>query len=92
MSSVPDDGRGALAHWIDYVFGTHWHQRVQSVCGYLQAIIGAIAGGSILSSQIAALGLPWLDHNWPKITGWALILSGLLSAIAKRMSRPVETQ
>jgi drug/metabolite transporter (DMT)-like permease len=84
----PDDGRGAIAHWIDYLFGNHWRQRLRSAFGYGQAACGLLSGSSILSSQIHALGIPWLDHNWPKITGISLVLTGLMSGVYMRMSLP----
>ena len=64
---------------------------MQSMCGYAQTLIGTVAGGSILTTQIQALNWPLLSNNWPKITAVCLVLNGILSGVSKRFSKTATT-
>jgi hypothetical protein len=81
--------QGAISRGIDWLLGDHWRAKVVSACGYVQMIVGALAGGTLLSAtQIDSLGVPWLAHHWLAIVGWSTILNGILSLVSKRVTPP----
>ena len=84
--------KGALARGIDWLLGAQWHQKVTSVCGYIQWLCGIVAGGTLLSAgQVDNLGVPWLARHWLAIMGWATIINGLMSGISKRMQPQIKS-
>lgn len=76
----PDDGRGAIAHWIDRVFGVGWTKKVVRICSYAKIGIIAIASGSIALNTTNLVHFPWLAGHWAGITSGALILREVISA------------
>lgn len=81
--------KGAITRLLDWLFGPHWNAKVKSVLGYSQALLGILAGGSLIgSTQINSLGWPWLTKHWLIICGWAFVVNAVQIAIKARKQTP----
>lgn len=86
MPDVPqDDGRGFIAHKMDFLFGCHWSQKVQAMYGYTDLAITAIGTSGVLwNQQIADLGFTSLSHHWLQIMTGCMLAQSVVRAVKSR--------